>query len=46
MLQGNFDIVILDVMLPKMSGFDVCKICSDKKGIDTPVIMLTAKGRR
>lgn len=42
-LEGHFDIVILDVMLPKMSGFDVCKTIRQKK-IQTPVIMLTAKG--
>ena len=38
------DIVILDVMLPKMSGFDVCKqLRAD--GNDVPVIMLTARGQ-
>lgn len=38
------DIVILDVMLPKMSGLDVCKqLRADGK--DVPVIMLTARGQ-
>jgi DNA-binding response OmpR family regulator len=38
-----YDLVILDVMLPQMSGFDVLKKCRER-GIGTPVIMLTAKG--
>ena len=42
-LNGKFDIILLDVMLPKMSGFEVCKTIRQKK-INTPVIMLTAKG--
>lgn len=37
------DIVILDLMLPKMSGFDVLKRAR-KDGIGVPVIMLTARG--
>lgn len=42
-LANNYDLVILDVMLPKMSGFDVLKNVR-AKGVATPVIMLTAKG--
>lgn len=39
---GKFSLVILDVMLPKMSGFDVCqKIRNDDA--DVPVLFLTAK---
>jgi len=41
-LTGNYQLVILDVMLPKMSGLDVCK-GARQKGIETPIIMLTAK---
>ena len=41
-LTGTFHLAILDVMLPKMSGLDVCK-GARQKGIDTPIIMLTAK---
>jgi len=39
----TFDLIILDIMLPKLSGFDLCKkVRAD--GIKTPIIMLTAKG--
>jgi DNA-binding response OmpR family regulator len=42
-LKNNFDLVLLDVMLPKISGFDVCKKVR-KQNISTPIILLTAKG--
>jgi DNA-binding response OmpR family regulator len=42
MLKGNYDLILLDVMLPGMSGFDILKQCRGK-GVTTPVIMLTAK---
>ncbi len=41
-LDINFDLILLDVMMPRLSGFDVCKTIR-KKGITTPVILLTAK---
>src|ERR1043166_7784011 len=37
-------LIVLDVMLPGMSGYDVCKELRAKK-IITPVLMLTAKGQ-
>lgn len=40
---SNFDLIILDVMLPKMNGYDVCRDLR-QKGISTPILMLTAKG--
>lgn len=40
--QYQYDIIVLDVMMPKLSGFEVLKVIRDKK-IETPVIMLTAK---
>jgi DNA-binding response OmpR family regulator len=42
---GNtfYDLIILDIMLPRVSGFEVCKKIREK-GIKTAVIMLTAKG--
>jgi DNA-binding response OmpR family regulator len=39
----NYDLVLLDVMMPKMSGFDVCRKAREA-GVKTPIIMLTAKG--
>jgi two-component system alkaline phosphatase synthesis response regulator PhoP len=39
-----FDLVLLDLMLPRMSGFDVCRELR-KRGVETPVIMLTARGQ-
>jgi len=42
-LNNQYDLILLDVMLPNVSGFDICK-AARKKGIDTPIIMLTAKG--
>uniref|UniRef100_A0A7V2ZLL3 Response regulator transcription factor n=1 Tax=Ignavibacterium album TaxID=591197 RepID=A0A7V2ZLL3_9BACT len=42
-LNNNYDLVIMDVMMPKMSGFDVCKNVR-KAGLSTPIILLTAKG--
>ncbi len=39
-----FDLVLLDVMLPKMNGFDVCRELR-QRGVQTPVIMLTARGQ-
>jgi len=39
------DMVILDLMLPKIDGIEVCKrIKADSKSASTPIIMLTAKG--
>ncbi len=42
-IKENPHLIILDVMLPGMSGFDVCRELR-QKGIDVPIIMLTAKG--
>ncbi len=40
----GFDLVLLDVMLPRLSGFDVIRELR-KRGNETPVIMLTARGQ-
>jgi DNA-binding response OmpR family regulator len=42
-LNNQYDLVLLDVMLPAISGFDICKNVR-KAGIVTPIILLTAKG--
>lgn len=39
---NNYDLIILDIMLPKMDGFEVCRKLREAK-IETPVIMLTAR---
>jgi two-component system alkaline phosphatase synthesis response regulator PhoP len=39
-----FDIIVLDLMLPTRSGFDVCRDLR-QRGINTPIIMLTARGQ-
>ena len=41
--SGSFDLIILDVMLPKKNGYDVARDLR-QKGIQTPILMLTAKG--
>ena len=41
-LTGAYDLIILDVMLPKKDGFEILKTLREEK-IDTPIIMLTAK---
>jgi two-component system, OmpR family, alkaline phosphatase synthesis response regulator PhoP len=40
----KFDVILLDVMLPGASGFDVCRDLR-QRGVHTPVIMLTARGQ-
>lgn len=40
--SNSYNIIILDVMLPELSGFDICKQVR-KQGIQTPIILLTAK---
>ena len=40
--RENPDLILLDVMLPKMSGLDVCRQLR-RQGIETPVLMLTAR---
>ncbi len=39
-----FDLLLLDLMLPRMSGFDVCRELR-RRGVDAPIIMLTARGQ-
>jgi two-component system, OmpR family, alkaline phosphatase synthesis response regulator PhoP len=42
--SGQFDLIILDVMLPGKSGFDVCRDLR-QRGVQTPILMLTARGQ-
>ena len=41
---GGYDLIVLDVMLPRMNGFDVCRAVR-QRGITTPILMLTARGQ-
>jgi len=43
-LAGSFDIILLDVMLPRKDGFEVCRELR-ARGVEVPVLMLTARGQ-
>ncbi|HXO19049.1 MAG TPA: response regulator transcription factor [Thermoanaerobaculia bacterium] len=43
-LEGSFDLVLLDVMLPGDDGFTVCRNLR-KHGLEVPIVMLTARGQ-
>ncbi len=43
-MENQYDLIILDIMLPKMNGFDVCRRIR-QEGISTPILMLTAKSQ-
>jgi DNA-binding response OmpR family regulator len=38
------DLILLDIMLPKVNGYEVCRLLR-QEGLDVPIIMLTAKGQ-
>ena len=42
-LNNKYDLILLDVMMPKMNGFEVCKNIRQAK-LNVPILMLTAKG--
>lgn len=41
-IEGQADLIVLDIMLPKVNGYEVCRALRSE-GIGTPVLMLTAK---
>ena len=41
--EGKPDMILLDIMLPGMSGYDICRRLRDS-GMDMPIVMLTARG--
>src|SRR6476659_8706359 len=43
-LRGKFDVVVLDIMLPGIDGFDVARTMREREDF-TPILMLTARGR-
>jgi two-component system alkaline phosphatase synthesis response regulator PhoP len=43
-LEGQYDLIVLDVMLPGRNGFDLCRELR-QQGRDTAVLMLTARGQ-
>ncbi len=43
-LRGKPDLILLDIMLPKVNGFEVCRRIRES-GLDMPIIMLTARDR-
>ena len=43
-MDHTYDLILLDVMLPQKSGFDVC-LAIRHGGIDTPILMLTARAQ-
>ncbi len=42
-LNAKPDLIILDLMLPKINGYEICRLIR-QEGLDMPIIMLTAKG--
>jgi len=43
-LAGRADLILLDVMLPKVNGYELCRAVR-ARGVDVPILMLTAKGQ-
>ncbi len=41
-LLGSFDVIVLDVLLPGGTGFELCRLIRER-GIETPILMLTAR---
>jgi DNA-binding response OmpR family regulator len=43
-LNGNPDIILLDIMLPRVNGYEICRDVR-ARGLEMPILMLTAKGQ-
>ena len=43
-LSGVHDLVLLDIMIPKVNGYEICRAMRER-GIEVPIIILTAKGQ-
>jgi DNA-binding response OmpR family regulator len=42
-IENTFDAIILDINMPRMDGFEVCRQLREEHQLDTPVLMLTAR---
>ncbi len=46
-MTANPDLILLDIMLPKMDGYEICRrLKGNKKTMNIPVVMLTAFGQK
>ena len=43
-LAGSADLILLDLMLPRVNGYEICRAVRER-GLETPILMLTAKGQ-
>jgi len=43
-LKSQPDLILLDLMLPRVNGYEVCRVLR-QRGLDVPILMLTAKGQ-
>ena len=43
-LSAQPDLILLDIMLPKVNGYEICRAVR-QQGLDMPIVMLTAKGQ-
>ncbi len=41
--QNNYDVIVLDLMLPDIDGVNICKRFRDEMNVSTPILMLTAR---
>ena len=41
---GDYEVIVLDLMLPKMNGVEICERLRKEEEVQTPVLMLTARG--
>jgi DNA-binding response OmpR family regulator len=43
---NNFDLILLDVLMPRMTGYEACRVLRSREATrDTPIIFLSAKGQ-